>query len=100
MNLYISREMDGYTPMPDHYFDGFSRAVMREYRGRVDRDLQQGSLPQEFPERLVLPHLKNTWRDTASAVVGAWIGLIYQMTNIDRHQAFMPGVDADNPLGL
>ncbi len=100
VNLYISREMDVYTPMPDNYFDEFSGAVMREYHGRVDRNLQQGSSLPEFPEQLVLPHLKNTWQDTASAVVGAWIGLIYQITNIDRHTAFMPGVDADNPLDL
>jgi homoserine O-succinyltransferase len=73
---------------------------MREYRGRIDPDRQTGSIIPDFPEHLVLPHLQNTWRDTASAVVGTWIGLIYQITNIDRHQPFMAEVDANNPLGL
>jgi homoserine O-succinyltransferase len=86
--------------VPQNYFSEFSTAVVREYRGRIDRSRLDGSVVPDFPEHLVLPHLKNTWRDTASAVVGTWIGLIYQITNIDRHQPFMRGVDADNPLGL
>jgi len=44
--------------------------------------------------------LKNTWQDTASAVVGRWVGLIYQYTNVQRLKPFMEGVDIDNPLGL
>ena len=100
VNLYIQRETEVYSPMPENYFGEFSTAVMREYRGRIERSRQQGSIVSDFPEHLVLPHLKNTWRDTASAVVGTWIGLIYQITNIDRHQPFMTEVDANNPLGL
>jgi homoserine O-succinyltransferase len=100
VNLYISGEMETYSPMPDNYFDVFCQAVMHEYRGRVQRCLERDQSPPEFPEHLVVPRLKNTWQDSASAVVGAWVGLVYQVTNIDRHEPFMPGVDADNPLGL
>lgn len=100
VNLYTRGELEAYSPMPLNYFSEFSTAVMREYRGRIDLGRQNGSIIAEFPEHLVIPHLNNTWRDTASAVVGIWIGLIYQITNIDRHQPFMGGVDADNPLGL
>jgi len=100
VNLYINREVDTYPPMPENYFGEFSAAVMREYQGRIDRSLRLQSAIPEFPEHLVLHHLKNTWRDTASAVVGTWVGLVYQMTGLDRHAAFMDGVDADNPLGL
>jgi len=100
MNLYIEGEIDSHSPMPEHYFSEFSAAVMREYRGRINLSLQSGTPLAPFPEHLVLPKLKNTWRDSATAVVGAWIGLIYQITSVDRHQPFMRGVDADNPLGL
>ena len=100
VSLYVQRETEVYSPLPQNYFSEFSTAVVREYRGRIDRSRQNGSVVPDFPEHLVLPHLKNTWRDSASAVVGAWVGLIYQITNIDRHQPFMRGVDADNPLGL
>jgi homoserine O-succinyltransferase len=100
VNLYIGGEMEAYPPMPENYFDVFCQAVMHEYRGRAVRSLRQNQPPPEFPEHLVVPRLKNTWQDSASAVVGAWVGLVYQITNIDRHEPFMPGVDADNPLGL
>ena len=100
VNLYINQELEAYSPMPQNYFSEFATAVMREYRGRIDLGQLNGSIIPDFPEHLVMPHLNNTWRDTASAVVGTWIGLIYQITNIDRHQPYMSGVDADNPLGL
>jgi homoserine O-succinyltransferase len=100
VNLYIDGQLDSYSPMPENYFSDFNAAVMREYRGRVDRSLQSRSELPEFPEHLVIPGLKNTWQDTAHAVVGSWVGLVYQMTSINRHEAFMHGVDADNPLGL
>jgi homoserine O-succinyltransferase len=100
VNLYIQGHFERYAPMPENYFDGFNAAVMREYQGRVDRALKQGAPIPEFPEHLVVPRLKNTWQDTATAVVGKWVGLVYQVTSIDRHQPFMSGVDAENPLGL
>jgi homoserine O-succinyltransferase len=100
VNLYIAGGMDGYPPMPENYFGEFSAATMREYRWRLQRCQDNGEAPPLFPEHLVLPRLNNTWRDTASAMVGAWIGLIYQITSLDRHQPFMRGVDPDNPLGL
>ncbi|HEY5740490.1 MAG TPA: homoserine O-succinyltransferase [Gammaproteobacteria bacterium] len=100
VNLYIDGEIREYSPMPDNYFSSFAAAVMREYRMRVDSCLAAGRPVPEFPEHLVVDTLKNTWRDTASAVVGRWIGLGYQYTGIDRLQPFMEGVDSDNPLGL
>ena len=100
VNLYIERKVEEYTPMPDNYFNLFDAAVMREYRARVDSALTSGEAIPEFPEKLVVDHLKNTWQDTASAVVGTWIGLIYQITNVDRRKPFMDGVDPDDPLGL
>ena len=44
--------------------------------------------------------LDNTWHDTAEAVVGNWMGAVYQVTHRDRRIPFMEGVDPDDPLGL
>jgi len=100
VNLYIAGELDSYPPMPDNYFGEFSAATMREFHWRLLRGQADGAAPPPFPEHLVLSRLNNTWRDTASAMVGAWVGLIYQVTGLDRHQPFMQGVDPGNPLGL
>jgi len=82
-------------PFPENYFDGFSRAVLDEYSAR----LAAGERP-EFPEALLLPHLDNTWHDTAEAVVGNWIGCVYQVTHSERKRPFMDGIDPRNPLGI
>ncbi len=100
VHLYIRGEISDYPPMPDNYFSDFNEAVLREYQMRVDLSLLQESPLPEFPEHLLVTNLKNTWQDTASAVIGTWLGLIYQVTNVDRGKPFMDGVDADNPLGL
>ena len=100
VNLYIAGEMDDYSPMPEHYFSDFNAAVFREYQARVDQSLAANQQTPEFPEELVIPQLRNTWQDTARVVVGNWIGLIYQYTNVDRRIPYMQGVDIDNPLNL
>jgi len=66
----------------------------------VEEALASGAEIPEFPESLVLDHLDNTWHDTAEAVVGNWMGLIYQVTHNDRRIRFMDGVNPDDPLGL
>ena len=86
--------------MPEHYFSAFCAATLREFRWRLLRQGDNGAAAPEFPEHLVAKRLNNTWRDTGSAVVGAWIGLIYQLTGLDRHKPFMDGIDPNDPLKL
>lgn len=80
---------------PEHYFDTFSRALLNEFGARLGAKAKP-----EFPEALLLPHLDNTWHDTAEAVVGNWIGCVYQVTHSERKRPFMDGIDPDNPLGI
>jgi homoserine O-succinyltransferase len=68
---------------------------------RRDGDDSAGIIaPLSVYEGLLLPLLDNTWHDTAEAVVGNWIGCVYQVTHGDRRLPFMPGIDPNNPLGL
>lgn len=93
--LAVQGRLSQRPPFPDSYFDDFSRAVLDEHHAR----LAAGAKP-EFPEAMLLPHLDNTWHDTAEAVVGNWIGCVYQVTHSDRMRPFMDGIDPDNPLGI
>lgn len=83
------------TPFPAHYFNRFSRSILEEFGVR----LKAGGQP-EFPEKLLVDHLDNTWHDTAEGVVGNWIGCVYQVTHSERRKPFMQGVNPDDPLGL
>jgi homoserine O-succinyltransferase len=85
---------------PDSYFRAREQAVLNEYRGNLEAALAAGKTLPEFPEALVAARLDNTWHDTAEAVVGNWMGTVYQVTHSDRRIPFMQGIDPNDPLGL
>ena len=90
-----AQQKKAWPPFPHGYFNAQAQAVLNEYIAR----LQIGET-LDFPEALLLPQLDNTWHDTAEAVIGNWVGAVYQVTHGERHLPFMPGVDPANPLGL
>jgi len=98
--LYAAGERDAYPPFPHDYIPVREQAMLDEYRGRLEAALASGESLPDFPEALVTKRLDNTWHDTAEAVVGNWMGLVYQVTHSDRRIPFMDGVDPDDPLGL
>ena len=46
------------------------------------------------------PLLDNTWGDTGRSIISNWLGLVYQLTNLDRRLQYMEGVDRQDPLGM
>ncbi len=96
---YINGSIEQYPPMPQHYFDQHTQALFDEYKERVIKALADDQTVPVFPELLATPRLSNTWHDSGEALVGNWIGLVYQVTHRDRALPFMDGVDADDPLG-
>ena len=97
---YRDGELVDYPPFVENYFRVRNKAILREYRGRLEEALASGSDAPVFPDELLTCGLDNTWRDTAHAVVGNWVGLVYQLTHRDRRRPFMDGIDPENPLGL
>ncbi|MCB1802989.1 MAG: homoserine O-succinyltransferase [Gammaproteobacteria bacterium] len=97
---YAHGDIAEYPPFVDNYFDVRDQAMLREYRQHLDEALAADDPLPVFPDALLTPALDNTWRDTAHAVVGNWVGLVYQLTHRDRRLPFMDGVDPDDPLGL
>ena len=98
--LYANGLRRDYPPYPANYFGVRDKALLDEYRYLVDAAVADGAGLPEFPERLIKQRLDNTWHDTAEAVVGNWMGVVYQVTHSDRRIPFMDGVDPDDPLGL
>jgi len=100
ISLYFNGELENYPPMPEHYFDEFAVAILSEYQELLVAARQNGTDAPTFPEPLLLPHLRNTWHDSGEAIVGNWLGLMYQITNNERSLPFMDGVDPNDPLGI
>ena len=100
VGLYAAGQCRSYPVFPDNYLGVCEQALLNEYRDRLESDLSAGRQPTGFPESLVTANLDNTWHDTAEAVVGNWMGIVYQVTHSDRRIPFMDGIDPANPLGL
>lgn len=96
---YIGRRPD-YPPFPQNYLRPQVKAILNEYRLRLEFARQHQQAIPEFPAGLLAPLLPNTWRDTAKSVVSNWLGKVYQITNNERYLPFMDGIQPDDPLGL
>ena len=96
---YIQGRCEHYPPVPKHYFDAHTMAILDEYRDRVFAALEAGDSIPRFPERLIASRLVNTWHDSGEALVGNWLGLVYQVTHAEPALPFMDGIDPNDPLG-
>ncbi len=97
---FIHGELDSYPPHPEHYFTEAAAAIADEYHQIVLASRASGTVIPPFPEKTLQRHLDNTWGDTGRALFNNWLGLVYQLTALDRKQPFAPGIDPHNPLGL
>ena len=98
--LAAQRKLPAWPPFPDNYLRPHEQAVLLEWSERSRQAAGAGQPLPEFPEALVAANLDNTWHDTAEAVIGNWMGCMYQLTHRDRKKPFMDGVDPDDPLGI
>jgi homoserine O-succinyltransferase len=98
--LYAAGRRPDYPPSPENYFTPQTQALLEEYRDALDRARAAGAPLPDLPETLLLPHIDNTWHDTAEAVINNWMGKVYQITHSDRRRPFMDDVDPRDPLGL
>ncbi len=97
---YNRGEKIAYPPFPVHFFNLHVKAIFNEYQYRLIKSIDEKTEPPVFPESLVLEHIDNSWHDTAAAIMANWMGLIYQITNMDPKLPFMEGINPDDPLGL
>ena len=99
IRFYAGDRLD-YPPFPVNFLDFTSQAIFDEYKDKVlEAQSNQQPMPV-FPEHIIVPRLQNTWHDSGLAVIGNWMGLVYQITHSDRKRPFMETLDPSNPLGL
>ena len=87
-------------PYPENYFPVEAREIADRYVRGAHLALERGETLPTFPEEDILPHLDNTWGDTAKAIFNNWLGSVYQVTHVVRNMPFDDGIDPDNPLGI
>jgi len=99
LRFYLGERKD-YPPFPENYFDDEARQILITYQAHVISAKNNKTALDLFPEKDLIEHVDNTWRDTAKAVFNNWLGKVYQITNQDRRLPFMEGIDPEDPLGL
>ena len=97
---YLNGESAHPPPFPRHYLNAEAKKAARQYIEQAEHALRNDQpLPPDIEESMT-SNLDNTWGDTAKAIINNWLGLVYQLTNLDRTLQYMDGVDPDNPLGI
>lgn len=97
---FLDGELASPPPFPEHYFNEQVQSLAQGCVEGATRNPEAGDGLLEKLEEDVLPLLDNTWGDTAKTIVNNWLGLVYQLADVDRRRLFMPGVDPDDPLGV
>lgn len=97
---YARGELAEPPPCPEHYFSARAKESAARFATDARRASEQGLPLPEYLEREIEPELDNTWGDTAKAIINNWLGLVYQLTNLDRRKQYMGGVDPHDPLAL
>ena len=96
---FLNGHVSNYPPVPFGYFDSWSCTLLDEYRAHIEYSVTTNTRPPVFPEHLLIPRLQNTWHDSGEALVGNWLGLVYQLTHADQALPYMDGISRDDPLG-
>ena len=97
---FLEGELDTPPPFPEHYFPEAAQRIAARFIEDALCAREAGRPVRDTLEQEIGAMLDNTWGDTAKAIVNNWLGLVYRLTNLDRKQQFMAGIDPDDPLGL
>jgi len=100
VSRYFAGERESVPRYPEHYFPDEAIEIAARYIEEASQSEANAAALPEFPESDLESLVDNTWGDTGRAIVNNWLGLVYQLTSLDRKEQFMPGVDPDDPLQL
>ena len=97
---FLNGELHQPPPFPENYFSESAGHIAERFVKEAERALWEDRPLPDYLEQEIGPRLDNTWGDTAKAIVANWLGLVYQLTNLDRRKQYMEGVDPENPLNF
>ena len=100
VSRYFGGERESVPRYPEHYFPDEAIEIAARYIEEALKSEANAAALPEFPESDLESLVDNTWGDTGRAIVNNWLGLVYQLTSLDRKKQFMQGVDPDDPLQL
>lgn len=100
VHRYFAGERQSAPRYPEHYFPDAAKEIAANFMRDAEKCAAHGKDLPVFPDTELDALVDNTWGDTGRAIVNNWLGLVYQLTSLDRKAQFMPGIDPDDPLRL
>ncbi|MCF7822687.1 MAG: homoserine O-succinyltransferase [Candidatus Marinimicrobia bacterium] len=97
---YFMGERENFPESPENYFNTAVEAIIDDHKVSIETAKSRQEEMPPFPETEIAGLLDNTWRDTGKSIFNNWLGMVYQLTNVDRHLPFADGVDPEDPLKL
>lgn len=97
---YLSGEVSSPPLFPENYFSDEVQVITEQFLEQAQKARDNNEPLPVLQEEEIDFLLDNTWGDTAKALVNNWLGLVYQVTNLNRTQLFMQDIDPDDPLGM
>jgi len=97
---YIDGALDDVPPFPENYFSAEAGEIASGFITAVQSAKESGDAIPQFPDARLQMCVDNTWGDTGKAIINNWLGLVYQLTNLDRRKQFMHEVNPEDPLGM
>ncbi|MDG2375523.1 MAG: homoserine O-succinyltransferase [Woeseiaceae bacterium] len=97
---FFAGERDNSPRYPENYMPAPAQEVAKTYFRRAEKAIEAGDPLPPFPDAELETLVDNTWGDTGKAIVNNWLGLVYGLTSVDRHEQFMSSVDPADPLSL
>ncbi|TQV75158.1 homoserine O-succinyltransferase [Aliikangiella marina] len=98
IDRWFSNQRNDYPPFPENYFNEELQAFLDNFKKQCELAKSSPGAMPNWPATWIEERLENTWRDTALSTFNNWLGLVYQLTHLERKLPFMSGVDTDNPL--
>lgn len=95
---YLNGELHRPPQFPDNYFSAGAAKIAERFVRESEQALREDRLLPDFLEQEIDSQLDNTWGDTAKAIIANWLGLVYQLTNLDRRKQYMEGINPNAPL--
>jgi len=97
---YFNGQLQEPPPLPENYLPERAARIAELFVKAAQAAVRDGRPIPDQLESEIAAELDNTWGDTAKAIVANWLGLVYQLTNLDRRRQYMEGVNPDNPLNI
>ena len=81
---FVTDVRDTEPPLPRNYFPDTAADIAQAYLAEALAAKSAGSEIPAFPDAELEALVFNTWGDTGRILLNNWLGLVYQLTGLDR----------------